>query len=75
MRWLLEAFLICMNSSALDLLVHVDFPVSDMSDAVKRGGGEVHCTLDMADVDVSVYVYLRLTQGNMEYTILACLLI
>ena len=40
MRWLLEAFLICMNSSALDLLVHVDFPVSDMSDAVKRGGGE-----------------------------------
>ena len=57
MRWLLEAFLICMNSSALDLLVHVDFPVSDMSDAVRRGGGrEVHCTLDTADVDVSVYV-------------------
>ena len=26
----------CMNSSALDLLVHVDFPVRDISDA--RGG-------------------------------------
>lgn len=36
MRWLLEAFFMRMNSSALDLLVHVDLPVKDISEAVEN---------------------------------------
>ena len=31
------------NSSALDLLVHVDFPVRDISEAAQRGSVQYPC--------------------------------
>ena len=57
MRWLLEAFFMRMNSSALDLLVHVDLPVKDISEAVENQQSiTVDCIAWLCGIPMSSWV-------------------